>query len=206
MKTNRKTQDFDENRACIHPTTKKVVTRTGNTCPAGYTSLYSFYGMKGHNGTDWATWHGEPLYFGGSAKTKWYAKNEVDRVGGMGVDIVSDKPLIDGKRVKLRYWHLKVPAVWDGKEIKTGDLIGYSDSTGASSGDHLHEGLKLVDKNGNTIGKTNGYYGAIDPRPYMENTFVLDWLKVEAQALSAIAQARKLIFQIKALLSKRKLV
>ncbi len=65
--------------------------------------------------------------------------------------------------------------------IKRGDLIGFADNTGFSTGDHLHFGLKPIKTaNGGPISpedatdvgnyqnleQLNGYAGAIDPSPY----------------------------------------
>jgi hypothetical protein len=77
-------------------------------------------------------------------------------------------------RVKSIYWHLT-----DGTEpqfksplfnkknipVETGDVIGYSDNTGASTGDHLHWGMKFC-YNGMTLDKDNGFLGSVDPMLY----------------------------------------
>ena len=128
-------------------------------------------GMDGHNGTDYSAWHGEQIFHAGTYDG--WMKIEKDAAGGIGVDVVSKKPLElkDGSKsyVKARYWHLKTPVGHDGKEVKFGDTIGLADNTGSSSGDHLHFGVKKCDKDGNAT-ENNGWYGAFDPRPYMNNS------------------------------------
>jgi hypothetical protein len=91
--------------------------------------------------------------------------------GGLGVDIISNEPIFEyeGKKhyIKLRNWHCQEIIVHDGQQVKMGDPIALAGNTGASSGVHLHFGLKVCDKQGrNTIISGNGYYGAIDPAPY----------------------------------------
>jgi len=206
IKTNFKTQSFGENRACskigVRPFQVKI--RSGDTCPPGYENFYQALGLKGHNGEDWGTWHGEPIYFPVDAKATWRAKSSADNDGGLGVDVISDEPILDESRVKFRFWHLKSVAVRDGDEVKFGQIIGYADSTGASSGDHLHWSMKKVDENGNTVGVYNGYYGAIDFSPYFENVFVLDVLQVKSNASKAIDLARKVIEQVRLFINNKK--
>lgn len=178
--------------------TGKVVSKwpwsnTG-TCPAGYKDLYKSLGMDGHNGEDWSLWYGEPVYHAGDFDG--VAKTEVDKSGGIGVDVIGDD-------YKLRYWHLKAVAVYDGKKIQMGDLIGYGDSTGLSSGNHLHWSLKKVNSSGRTLNKDNGFLGAIDFRPYFENTFVLDVLDIRAKQLRVIDLLHQVIGLYKQLIGRK---
>ena len=151
---------------------------------------YKEWGMRGHNGEDWRAYHGEPVYHSGD----WdgIAYTETDKDGGIGVDVISPK-----LGYKLRYWHLKSTNVYDGQEVKMGQLIGYADNTGTSTGDHLHWSLKKVDKNGKTLNRNNGYYGAVDFSQYFENEFVLDKLEVKEKLLTIIQLYHKLILLLK---------
>lgn len=166
--SNRLTQKFAANLACVYPN-GRVTSKRSNLCPNGSKEFYPSIGMKGHSGLDFAAYSGEPVFHAGTYDG--ILKIEKDFQGGIGVDVVSKNKieLKDGYYgyVKTRYWHLKAPVGWDGKEIKFGEQIGLADNTGASSGDHLHFGLKKCDKYGNAIEKGNGYNGAIDPLPYM---------------------------------------
>lgn len=201
MRTNKPGQKFGQNLACQTPDGRTISAIRDGVCPIGSELLYPKLGMKGHTGEDWGLYHGEPLYHCGDYTGKM--KTEVDRDGGIGVDVISTEPLVDGKHVKLRYWHLKSVVGWDGKEVKPGDLIAYGDNTGLSSGDHLHFGLKFCDKNGTNLEPWNGYVGASDQAPYSENVFILDVLKVKQQALTAIQLAQKVVYQVMKFLKGR---
>ena len=61
-----------------------------------------------------------------------------------------------------------------GIPVETGDLIGYADNTGASTGDHLHFSIKpclINEANGiwYNVEQKNGFNGSIDPQPYFDN-------------------------------------
>jgi murein DD-endopeptidase MepM/ murein hydrolase activator NlpD len=168
LMTNKLTQKFGINRACKY-SNGRIVAKRGGACPAGSVDFYKSMGMKGHNGLDFSAWHGERVFH--CATFDGFMSIEKDHQGGIGVNVVSKYPiqLNDGSEsfLKLRYWHLKAPIGWDGKEVKFGDTIGLADNTGASSGDHLHFGIKRCDENGRPLEPGNGYYGAFDPLPYM---------------------------------------
>lgn len=152
--------------------------------------------IKGHNGIDMRATHGQPVL----AAHDGTAFFETDDQQGEGVVLLSNEQF-DYKgtqcNMKTIYWHLcdaqkepkfKSPVLdyqqkhkGTGMPIKRGDVIGYADSTGFSTGDHLHFGLKpivsgvahnIIDATDSGIGDwknlepTNGYLGAIDPMPY----------------------------------------
>lgn len=171
-----------------------------NVCPVNSIPFYKAIDMKGHNGYDFMAYHGEPVYHSGDYDG--FMKTEVDQDGGIGVRVVSNQPLINGKHVQLIYWHLKSVVGHDTKEIKKGDLIGYADNTGSSSGDHLHFALKLCDKKGKTLNSGNGYAGAIDHTPYYENSFIGDVVRL-TQTLTLLQQLSKALLMFKSLTSTR---
>lgn len=167
--------------------------------------------IVGHNGDDLAAFHGQPIY-ASHAGTAFY---EEDDSSGHGVVIITDQQYDaptgfdeDGDLskcfFKTIYWHMCDPVkeslyaspIWrasgevansgKGVLVKTGDLIGYADSTGLSSGDHLHFGLKAIKKGKPLLSgdapdvgiggwvnlyPNNGYLGAIDPTPYFNGFF-----------------------------------
>lgn len=209
LKSDRLTQGFGENKACVN-NQNKVLTKIGETCPSGYVPLYQKFGLKGHNGRDNYCWRGEPIYFPVALDIGWKVKTEVDNAGGIGVDVISQKEIFisnpnndieglvnnreDGYYgfIKLKFWHLQSVAVHDGQTIKFGDLIGYGDSTGLSSGDHLHWSIKMCDIMGRATNNWNGYTGAFDDTKFYDNQFCLDILNIKYQ-LTLIQHIMKLL-------------
>jgi len=156
----------------------KITQYFGNKNPA-------LYGTSGHNGLDCTAPHGTPVY----ASHDGFASYQVDGGGGHGVVIITDKEYEDVNGVssyfKTLYWHLvdplkepKYKSPFADKTgfttVKQGELIGYADNTGRSTGSHLHYGLKPVTK-GESWGvwystdTGNGYFGAVDPYPYLDS-------------------------------------
>lgn len=196
-------QGFGENLACVRLNTDGTPVRpyqviASMVCPPGYTKFYPLIGLQGHNGWDHVANYGEPVYFPVVAGVEWQAATEVDPDGGIGVNIRSKQPVpLDilppqaqgslnlirrqydklGGKVYLyfKFWHLKSVAVYDFKPVQPGDLIGYADSTGASSGNHLHWSMKVSDETSwFCLDGDNGYTGALDFSGWYENTFILD--------------------------------
>lgn len=169
-------QGFGEDRACVNKAGTVVSKTTKATCPAGYESLYK--STKGHNGLDVRAYRWQPIYAAHDGIVT-EVQTEVSR--GLGIGIVSSEKRYFSEtnkadHYKTRYWHLISLDVHKGDKVKVGDFIGYADSTGFSSGDHLHFELKPVTilewENGlpiynNTL-QRNGMLGAVDPTPYMQ--------------------------------------
>lgn len=139
--------------------------------PGYYARFIDSHGVpeKGHMGIDFTAEHGHPIY----ASHDGQAVAIKDSHGGEGVWIYA-------RGYATINWHLigdtdlKYPPVipFDNKyhTVKTGDLIGYADNTGApfeSSGDHFHFGLVFIDSVNNVLNSNNGYGGCVDPLPYL---------------------------------------
>lgn len=192
-------QPFGASEACTEdlpnvPITKRrVVTKVNNVCPFGFVELYPLLGMKGHTGIDMQATSGQPVYAatGGVVEE---VQTELER--GLGVSIITTGRFDMGARgehfAKTRYWHLKAISVSIGQRVDAGDIIGYADSTGLSSGDHLHFELKPVkttpDGGYANVFQDNGYYGAIDPIPFFNGYFAVDSQKV-INTMRALLQA-----------------
>lgn len=158
----------------------------GNVMP-----VYTGMGLKGHNGIDFQAFHGQPVY----AAHDGICYPEIDSSGGNGVVIRTLQPYdYQGGQAyfKTIYWHLmKADAVVKtGQKVKAGDLIGYADNTGTSTGDHLHFGLKPQQWNENdwdwyNLNQNDGYLGAIDPAPYF-NGYYAEYAQKVLTALGQI--------------------
>lgn len=171
-------QFFGENLACQYPNGSFVrFMPSGSTkCPEGTTSVYEKFGMLGHNGIDIPCRRGDPVY---SAHDGVVSRMEGDKNIGYGIRVMTNevyKWKSNLCRFETAYWHLiPLPIVREGQFVRTGDLLGFCDNTGYSSGDHLHFGLKPKSLDGNSnIASNNGYYGAIDPMPYLEEMDAFD--------------------------------
>ena len=116
--------------------------------------FYAQLGMKGHNGIDIPCVKGTPIFASHAGKVIRLSEKPTY---GLGVTLQSP----DGKFLTI-YWHLTEILVKVGDVLRPFDLIGLANSTGYSTGNHLHFGLYPVDEP-----KTNGYDGAVDPMPYM---------------------------------------
>lgn len=140
--------------------------------------------LAGHNGIDFFSTHGQVVRATHDGEITYAG---VDNNEGYGVVLRTLEPKeYKGKEVyfKTIYWHLvKDIPVRVGQKIKVGDIIGYADNTGLSTGTHLHFGLKPQEKGEAdwiwlNIEQSNGYLGAIDPMPYFNNFYAEDSVTV----------------------------
>lgn len=156
----------------------------------GETAYLSYYlqngiSFPGHNGIDLGAMHGQPIYAAHDG-TAYY---EVDGNQGHGVIVITNEQFdyAGGQcYFKTIYWHLVDPEkepqytspiyghslTNQGVKVKAGDIIGYANSSGLSTGTHLHFGLKPVAQGEDATSwfnvlQNNGYMGAIDPNPYL---------------------------------------
>lgn len=86
--------------------------------------------MALHSGLDFACQNGTPVYATGDAIVEFSGRKE----SGYGIYI----DLNHGDGLITKYGHLSKTSVETGAKVRRGDLIGYSGSTGASTGPHLH--------------------------------------------------------------------
>lgn len=172
---------------------------------------YIGLGMIGHNGIDFGARHGDPVY----AAHDGVASYQVDGSAGHGVVIRTNEPFdYNGGTAYMKtiYWHLcdsaKEPQYKSPVEgvtelsVKVGDIIGYADNTGLSTGDHLHFGLKAMlqgepDGTWYNLQQNNGYFGAIDPLPYFNNYFAQDITQIISLQTKVVEVLQKLISILK---------
>lgn len=147
--------------------------------PAYYAKFLDKEGnpVKGHMGLDVVASHGTPLY----AACEGMAFYVSDDHGGDGIYISA---LVNGQGFYVINWHLcskddsvykpLIPTDGSWTPVKAGQLIGYTDNTGApfeSSGDHLHLGLAPLSPNGAIADPLNGYGGCVDPISYFNGLY-----------------------------------
>jgi murein DD-endopeptidase MepM/ murein hydrolase activator NlpD len=139
----------------VWPTDYPKVTQAFSANP----EIYSKWGLPGHEGLDIRA----PL------NTNVYAS--ADGTVYVAIDSRGDHPY--GKHVRIRheggyrtiYAHLASTAVRVGDVVSVGQVIGRADSTGNSTGSHLHLTLK---KEGATARRETHFKGdIIDPTPFL---------------------------------------
>lgn len=128
------------------------------------------YGPGGHNGLDLVYEDDTSVY----AMHSGVAKYAEDRDQSGALKGYGKYFTVTGSGFKSVYAHLKQRVAVDGL-VKAGDLLGQGDSTGFSTGPHLHITVKLVDDNGNVLNRDNGHDGAVDPTKYLANTMFELW-------------------------------
>jgi murein DD-endopeptidase MepM/ murein hydrolase activator NlpD len=151
-----------------------------SVCPVGYEKLYPLLGLKnGHTGLDLWTRSSDIR----AAHDGVVTEMSTEAARGLGVGITSDEYFDFGEkygvsRVKTRYWHFKSLSVKVGQKVTTGTLLGISDSTGFSSGDHCHFECVPVLTNSSgelyNVYQDNGFFGKIDPSPYWNRYYAKD--------------------------------
>jgi len=95
-----------------------------------------------HHGQDFSTPHGTEVYATGSGTVMDAGWN-----GGFGNCVIIDH----GYGYRTTYGHLSSIRVTRGLNVKRGDLIGLSGSTGTSSGPHLHYQIDLFGQHKNPL-------------------------------------------------------
>lgn len=126
-----------------------IITQEHGVNPADYAR----FGLKGHNGVDYATPTGTPIIAPHSGVV---IEAAFDQYGyGMYVKIENDK---EGSILA----HLKSFNVNPGDNVSEGQQIGISDNTGNSTGPHLHWGYFRKPRN-----KSDGFSGTTNPFQYL---------------------------------------
>ncbi len=136
----------------IHPVNGPITQKFGEN-----PEYYSQWGFPGHNGIDFAVPNGTPVVAA--------ADGTVDKIafenGGYG-NYVRLKHLAGTSVFYTYYAHLMHTVVAVGQSVKAGTVIAYSDDTGASTGPHLHFGLRSSNQSG-------PYKGYMDPLPHLSS-------------------------------------
>jgi len=116
--------------------------------------VYKKWGFPGHNGIDYGIPNGTPV---GAAAAGTVAAVSFEN-GGYGNYVKLSH--MDGSRSYFTYYaHLASAAVSPGQKVKSGMTVGFSNNTGASTGPHLHFGLRID-------GQNPAYKGYVDAMPF----------------------------------------
>lgn len=88
-----------------------------------------------HTGIDYGVGCGTPLYAPAAGEV-WYADSNV--LPGAGNRIVLNHGVVGGNALATNFYHLTSYLVSPGQRVSAGQLIGYTGTTGNSTGCHLH--------------------------------------------------------------------
>jgi len=139
----------------LWPTDFPVITQPFGANP----QIYSRFGVPAHEGLDIRAFSKTNIYCCADGEVFEVHTNPRSHPYGIHVRIRHK----DG--YKTVYGHLAQPLVRVGESVKAGQVIGLADSTGASTGSHLHLTLK---RDGATErGETTYPKDILDPTPFM---------------------------------------
>ncbi len=139
----------------LWPTDFPVITQAFGVNP----QIYCRFGVPAHEGLDIRAFSKSKIY--ACAQGEVFLVHLNPRTHPYGIHVrIRHK---DG--YKTIYAHLAKPTVVVGEAVEAGQVIGLADSTGASTGSHLHLTLK---RDGATErGETNFPKDILDPTPFM---------------------------------------
>lgn len=191
-------QHWGDNIPCVKnfgAPNQNIVNGGVTTCPFGYEKLYPKFGMRGHNGVDLKAGV-QNVY---SANEGTVIEMQTVPARGLGVGVLTPKQYDFGvygvHYFKIRYWHLKSINVQIGQYVEVGNILGVSDNTGYSSGNHVHFEGQLIDLDAGghpvVVDVGDSIKGTIDLEPYFTGVYAdefaetLTWLEKLRIALQA---------------------
>src|SRR3990167_7512673 len=127
------------------------------------------YVSQGHLGMDLRSYHGQEVF---SASRGVVSFIDTNPKSGLDVRVETG---FQGQRYRHVYEHLLGYQTKVGCTVETGQLIGWADNTGYSSGDHLHFQFERWE---------NNQWKPIDPLLYMENIFAPEILVINNKLAS----------------------
>lgn len=200
-------QPFGENLPCVKdfglPSQQIVTGADNNTCPVGYDKLYPHFGMSGHNGLDLAAGE-QPVY---AAADGVVVEKQSVPARGLGLGILTNEIVeldaYGSHYAKVRYWHLKFFKVEVGDSVKVGQIIGITDNTGYSSGNHLHFEVDPMDKDagGHPVRLAGQIADAIDPAPFFNKFYAVNHDQVIALMTQEVSVLSQVVLLLKKLLN-----
>ncbi len=146
--------------------------------------IYKKWGFPGHNGIDYGIPNGTPIMAAAAGTVALVGFEN----GGYGNYVKISH--VDGSKTFFTYYaHLASASVTAGQKVKTGAVIGTSNNTGASTGPHLHFGLKID-------GENPPYKGYVDPMPYLTGGAPTDESAVTTDIPDAMKIPSSLSFEV----------
>lgn len=140
--------------------------------------VYQQFGMTGHDGTfDIAAPKGTPV----KAAHDGYIVEAMSKDTGYGlrIQIWYEDGDYNWLNIYGHFDKINFPeVVYNLNErkypVKEGDVIGYVDSTGFSTGHHLHFGVRQLNKQNQILNYNNGTFGWINAIGYMKDPSVME--------------------------------
>ncbi len=198
------TQKFADNQACVRgfgQPWQSIVGKTNNVCPPGYEDLYPKFGMRGHNGLDVSA--GEDNLYApicGMVVEKQSVPARGLGIGIMTLDKVQTDSYAQPRYVKLRMWHLKHIFVEVGDIVEIGQLVGITDTTGYSAGNHLHFEGQVMEKDAGghpyLADNPNGIGAAFDIEPHWNRQYAFDQMPIATVQQKLILLLQKMLFAL----------
>lgn len=127
-------------------------------------SYYKRFGLKGHEGLDLVP-TGKVLDVMALEEGIVVRDEDNPKSGAYGNFLTLWHPTI---KKATQYAHLKENILKVGDRVQKGQKIGTMGNSGNTTGPHLHLNLFEVDDKGIRLNRNNGYYGGIDPLPWLE--------------------------------------
>lgn len=146
--------------------------------------IYKKWGFPGHNGIDYGIPNGTPVMAAAAGTVALVGFEN----GGYGNYVKLSHA--DGSKTYFTYYaHLAHASVAAGQKVKAGAVIGSSNNTGASTGPHLHFGLKID-------GENPPYKGYVDPTPYFSKDTGTEESAVTTDIPDAVKIPSSLSFEV----------
>jgi len=139
----------------LWPTEYAVITQPFGANP----QIYSRFGFPGHEGVDFRARTNTNIYACADGEVFEVHLNPNDHAYGMHVRVRH------AMGYRTIYAHFQQVLVSEGQKVVAGQVLGKADSTGASTGSHLHLTLK---RDGATMrGETTYPKDVLDPTPFL---------------------------------------
>lgn len=139
----------------LWPTEYAVITQPFGANP----QIYSRFGFPGHEGVDFRARMNTNIYCCADGEVFQVHQNPDDHPYGIHVRV---RHALGYRTIYAHFDHV---LVHEGERVAAGQILGKADSTGASTGSHLHLTLK---QDGATMrGETSYPKDVLDPTPYL---------------------------------------